>query len=793
MGGKNSKTGNTIDTSLDADTVDSLKSVFTKIDTDGNQQVSFDELLSFYTSHKDADGKIVHETPTPQAVAAYQTLFDAMDKDHDGKVTIQEYITHAEEEVKRNETRLALAARPGIYVINGFYASMRQVYTAASAKIHWYDVEWESKDNSWEDFRGKVLGATDPTTAAAGSLRRLIFEQYEALGLTEEPNVGLNGVHASASPFEAYAERLNWLKAAADADSFGVAALAAGVNAEVLAAWTKDPQVDLKAGGKGSLFDQLEDQSVEECLATMQELAQAEGKAPEGLKNRAFVFVKPHAVTDATLKLVADTFAAANITILADGELTGPEIEQNLFIDNHYLSIATKASLNKPAALNPPAAGLAKFYETFGLHWSDVQDQGRMFNAVDACSLTGVDGNQLDTLWANAKKTGNLVKLSGGFYCGRIPALNFSSVNVASNPTTEQKDVIALRHYQKIVDITDAEAKALFAEATSRAEGKDVVAFPALSSKFVLNGFYAGMRSKFTDPAAQIHWYVVEFPTSALTWANFRGQILGATDPVTAESGSLRRTIFDEWKALGLASEPNVGDNGVHASASPFEALAEQLNWLDTPVADQPFGAAALGNIPAATIEAWTKDPQVDLKEGGKGSLFDQVEDQSVEDCLATLQGLAGVDVKAVEGLVNRAFVFIKPHATNDAVQKLVADKFAAANITILSQGDLTGPVIDEKKYIDNHYYSIASKASLCKPADLNPPATGLAKFAADFGVSWGIANELGVLFNAVDGQAALGMTGDELDAQWAVCKKNKHLVKLSGGFYAGRIHRVTW
>jgi hypothetical protein len=31
---------------------------------------------------------------------------------------------------------------------------------------------------------------------------------------------------------------------------------------------------------------------------------------------------------------------------------------------------------------------------------------------------------------------------------------------------------------------------------------------------------------------------------------------------------------------LGLQYCPNVGDNGVHASASPFEALAERMNWL---------------------------------------------------------------------------------------------------------------------------------------------------------------------------------------------------------------------
>merc|ERR1712137_405440 len=101
------------------------------------------------------------------------------------------------------------------------------------------------------------------------------------------------------------------------------------------------------------------------------------------------------------------------------------------------------------------------------------------------------------------------------------------------------------------------------------------------------------------------------------------------------------------------------------------------------------------------------------------------------------------------------------------------------------------GPQIDENKYIDNHYLSIASKASLTTPDTLNPPAAGLAKFEALFGLSWASSLSLGVLFNAVDGQKALGITGDELDKEWALTKKNGHLVKLSGGFYCGRILKI--
>jgi nucleoside diphosphate kinase len=84
------------------------------------------------------------------------------------------------------------------------------------------------------------------------------------------------------------------------------------------------------------------------------------------------------------------------------------------------------------------------------------------------------------------------------------------------------------------------------------------------------------MREKYTKESSSIHYFCIEWDTSKSSWADFRGKVLGATDPTTADEGSLRRTILDKYSDLGLAEVPNVGDNGVHASASPFEALAER-------------------------------------------------------------------------------------------------------------------------------------------------------------------------------------------------------------------------
>ena len=62
-----------------------------------------------------------------------------------------------------------------VYVINGFYAAMRSKYTSPGSSVYYYSVEWNAAELSWSDFRSEVLGATDPETAVAGSMRREIM------------------------------------------------------------------------------------------------------------------------------------------------------------------------------------------------------------------------------------------------------------------------------------------------------------------------------------------------------------------------------------------------------------------------------------------------------------------------------------------------------------------------------------------------------------------------------------------------------------------------------------------
>jgi len=302
----------------------------------------------------------------------------------------------------------------------------------------------------------------------------------------------------------------------------------------------------------------------------------------KGQINTAFVFIKPHAVTDATKKLVTSSLSAAGISVLSEGKLTGEQIDEGKLIDQHYYAIASKATILKPAQLNVPND---KFEAQFGLEWQAALDSGKVLNALDGCAALGITADEMDTQWGICKKAKKLVKFGGGFYCGLIEI-----------------------------------------------EGKE--------SYYIFNGFFMSMRSKFTAPGTSIYYYVVEWDAAKTSWGDFRGKVLGPTDPTEAPEGSIRGQIYAKWEALGLEAVPDVGDNGVHASASPFEALAERANWVKADLATDAFGAQLIAaGISLETIKSWTIDPQV-LVDGAKGSLFDSVEDINSADCIAKLTAI---------------------------------------------------------------------------------------------------------------------------------------------------------
>lgn len=302
---------------------------------------------------------------------------------------------------------------------------------------------------------------------------------------------------------------------------------------------------------------------------------------PSKPKNMAFVFIKPHAVTPACHFTVKAGLLAKGLKITGEGDLTSDVIDKKKLIDQHYYSIASKATILKPDELNVPND---KFEEQFGCSWDSAKPNA--YNALDACDKLECDADELSKLWGDCKKNNKLVKLGGGFYCGLVEK-----------------------------------------------PGKEPI--------YVFNAFFMSMRSQFTEPGRSIHWYTVEWDDASLSWEDFRGKVLGPTEPKDGPPGSLRRMIYDDWKALGLPGQPNTGDNGVHASASPFEALCERMNWLEVLCGDDSYGKyLKLNGITEKTIEAWSVDPQVKCEDGEKGSIWDALEDSDAAPCMEKLRTL---------------------------------------------------------------------------------------------------------------------------------------------------------
>lgn len=305
---------------------------------------------------------------------------------------------------------------------------------------------------------------------------------------------------------------------------------------------------------------------------------------PGRTTNSAFVFVKPAALTPQTVALVQKQFDHFGIRVTNSGVIDAKTIDKEQLIDTHYGAIAHKAMNLKAYEYNVSEKAQADFKKAFGLDWKEAVDRGMVYNALEGCQKMGVSGDQMDKkYWSKLQKGKNLIKFGGGFYCGQLAP-----------------------------------------------------------EVFVINGFYMAMRSVFTTPPAKIHWFTVEWPSSSISWEDFRGKVLGATDPKTAEEGSVRREIFNHWKDLKLKEEPNVGDNGVHASASPFEALTERINWLGVTIETDAFGSACIGaGIPSETIALWGTDPAVEF-EGKTSSLFDLLEDIDSKDCLKKMLKIQG-------------------------------------------------------------------------------------------------------------------------------------------------------
>jgi nucleoside diphosphate kinase len=96
----------------------------------------------------------------------------------------------------------------GTFIVNGFYPSMKMQYLCLDS-LPMYCVEFNM---SYEEFKEKIIGATDPTKAHECSIRGTLYRLWETCGIRRQPSIGENGIHGSGSEEDAKKEIELWFK-----------------------------------------------------------------------------------------------------------------------------------------------------------------------------------------------------------------------------------------------------------------------------------------------------------------------------------------------------------------------------------------------------------------------------------------------------------------------------------------------------------------------------------------------------------------------------------------------------
>ena len=156
----------------------------------------------------------------------------------------------------------------------------------------------------------------------------------------------------------------------------------------------------------------------------------------------------------------------------------------------------------------------------------------------------------------------------------------------------------------------------------------------------LLNPFHAYQLVPYTTDGRAI--LVLECRSSR-DWQDLRGKLTGATNPATAEAGSIRSELLARQEEFNLQAV-NQGTNGVHLSAGPLEGMVELrrffsdheagtgLSWTDT-----HFGESLLQQGKAeAEISVLAQNPPVTWN-GTTESAFDLTEEINAADALERL------------------------------------------------------------------------------------------------------------------------------------------------------------
>ena len=283
-----------------------------------------------------------------------------------------------------------------VFCINGFFSSMRQSYNRSTTCLVYMLVEWDSASMSWPVFLSNIIGDKDPSLASPLSARGQVYAKWKNLGLTEEPSIRDNAIHAPGSALEGLRERLIWMhNALLYTDPFGSRLLASRFQSATITNWIeKNPNVnpydmnvlDVMRGKNSMQVLAIANELVAEerrldGLKAERKIAMAEKECPgssknlklplhitqrptgpvglkmqdeigslaknkslsikrSGTKESAFMFTKPHANSPKVIALLKEILEVFGIKILSQGKVNSDLIQQQNMFSRHFRELS---------------------------------------------------------------------------------------------------------------------------------------------------------------------------------------------------------------------------------------------------------------------------------------------------------------------------------------------------------------------------------------------------------------------------------------------------------------------
>jgi hypothetical protein len=664
---------------------------------------------------------------------------------------------------------------PLIYIVNGFYPSMRDSYV--NETIEYMIVEWDSSAFNWKEFMDDIIGNRDPSIANRKSMRGMIYNDWENLGLKTQPSLRDNSIYASCSAFEGMVDRLIWVKGTIlFTDLYGIRLLASQISSQLIKEWAIDnPMINYKfitehmdrldsdgciimcnklekilrtvpqptkekiknviiesivpqnrlLRGLPSLapktpvkiiesspfkvietsetptnFKTIDDKVISESpdstnfkviddkdvsdvvpitpgqfgsslelgdsiiLDTVEKSVYSTiSKKKETIATRAlvsnsstlaksaaekalsttykpitsiaskrdkaiestFFFIKPCICTPIVLNFIGNILEQHEIRVVRRGKSSAREMQVNNIVGKQYSTLMRNAEVFTPEEISITTKDKRKFYDAYEVEWHSALDDGLIVNAKDMCTELTESYAELYERWQESPM---MIRISRGFYIAKIEY----------EPNAIQIAAFQKLHAQKLFEECDGKQISRY----SRHYKFDPPPTPPSLVKYVVNGFYGGMRDSFYGSNANLEYMTLEWDCNKYNWTEFQSKVIGNRDFNLADPSSIRGALFEVAKELHIDKKFVAGENLCHSSLSGFESMLERLLWIKGSILfTDIFGSKMIkARIPSNISREWSKNPVV------KGKILSHhMENKNSDDCVNILLKLLDKDV----------------------------------------------------------------------------------------------------------------------------------------------------